>query len=193
VGWVPARVQLDAGSLREKMPELDMVEALAGFLRLRQKPAPAQTARWIEDALRRFEARTTGARGRPATAVARELWGIVKLEPAADEPADLAAAHAQFAQAAARAPQSAAARNLEVVTRLAAGRAGRIAGVEARTAAEDLAAAAALDPDNRTVLQNLDVLYEILSRETDPAVRLPPDELARRREVVRRLLARPPA
>lgn len=172
-GWVPARVQIGEGELRDRLPELNMVEALVGFLRMRQPPSiggpvPASAASWIEDAVRRFEARASGPRGEAVKALGHELLGVARLErPGPQQGPE--AVHREFAEAARLAPQSAAVRNLEVLSRLLAARQAPSPGQIPSAAAADLAQALALDPGDKLILQNLAGLYGELARQTaDP-------------------------
>lgn len=174
-GWVPARMHLGQSTLRDRLPELAFVEGLVGFLRLRQPasfgPLPSDSAELVETALRRFE----GAGGRPdvAKGSGRELWGIVRLTGPRDQ-VDLQAAHRHFAEAARLLPQSAAARNLEIVSRVAAAVKGSGPRFSARGAADELTLALSLDPANASILQNLASLYRLVAAPIE-AVSLPPD------------------
>lgn len=165
-GWVPARMHLGQATLRSRLPELAFVEGLVGFLRLRQPaalgPLPPDTADLVEAALRGFEQGSAGDRANVAKGSDRELWGIVKLQGPKDK-VDLRAAHRQFAEAARLLPQSAAARNLEIISRVAAALQAAEPGFSARAAADELTLALSLDPGNDSILRNLQSLYRLLA------------------------------
>ena len=204
-GWVPARMRLGEATLRDRLPELAFVEGLVGFLRLRQPaalgPLPSDAAPLVEAALRRFEERTTGGRADVAKGSDRELWGIVRLEGPRDQ-VDLHAAHRHFAEAARLLPQSAAARNLEIISRVAAARGGdgSATGFSARAAADELTLALSLDPGNVSILRNLASLYRLFAGGMHPitidppaprpTLDLPEAEVTRRLQAVDALLAR---
>jgi hypothetical protein len=190
-GWVPARMHMGEATLRARLPELAFVEGLVGFLRLRQPaalgPLPADAASLVEAALRAFEQASGGNRADVAKGSDRELWGIVKLE-GPKEQVDLLAAHRQFAEAARLLPQSAEARNLEIVSRVAAALQAGEPGFSARAAADELTLALSLDPGNLSILRNLASLYRLLA--TRAPADLPRADLTRRQEAVDAMLAR---
>jgi hypothetical protein len=176
-GWVPARMHLGEATLRARLPELAFVEGLVGFLRLRQPAAlgarPADTKGLVEAALRGFEQASTGSRAEGAKGSDRELWGIVHLEgPKAQ--VDLRAAHRQFAEAARLLPQSAEARNLEIISRVAAAFDGGGPAFSARATADELTLALSLDPGNASILRNLASLYRLLGGAMEAVSHPPP-------------------
>jgi Flp pilus assembly protein TadD len=166
--------------LRSRLPELAFVEGLVGFLRLRQPAAlgarPADTKGLVEAALRGFEQASTGSRAEGAKGSDRELWGIVHLEgPKAQ--VDLRAAHRQFAEAARLLPQSAEARNLEIISRVAAAFDGGGPAFSARATADELTLALSLDPGNASILRNLASLYRLLGGAMEAVSQPPPTTL----------------
>lgn len=199
-GWIPARMRLGQATLRTRLPELSFVEGLVGFLRLRQPaalgPRPPDTAALVEAALRGFEAGSTGGRADVAKGSDRELWGIVKLEGPKDS-IDLPGAHRQFAEAARLLPQSAPARNLEIISRVAAALQGGEAGFSARAAADELTLALSLDPGNESILRNLQSFYRLLSAPPNPppaTLDLTQADVTSRLQAIDSMLARrPPA
>ncbi len=203
-GWVPARMHLGEASLRDRLPELAFVEGLVGFLRLRQPaelgPLPSDSAALVETALQGFEERSTGGRADVARGSGRELWGIVRLQGPKGQ-VDLRAAHRQFAEAARLLPQSAAARNLEIISRVAAALDGDGTPFSARAAADELTLALSLDPGNVSILRNLASLYRLFAGGAHPlttarpptplaTLDLPQADVMRRREAVDAMLAR---
>ncbi|MGC4000458.1 MAG: hypothetical protein QM767_24640 [Anaeromyxobacter sp.] len=188
-GWVQASgASLGARSLRRWLPELGFVEGAAAFLRLRgEEPAPEGTRAWMVAALERFPGDADEAP--EAAGVARALRGFAAwTAPRQGEGRGEAAR--MFAEARARLPDHAAARNLAGVTapfRDAPGgqEAPRLGAPAVEALHRELLGALALDPRDPAVLQNLALLYEALA--TDPAAgnALPRAEAARRLERVR--------
>jgi tetratricopeptide (TPR) repeat protein len=193
--WLKARIDLREWPLRQKMPELDFLDAVAGYLQYRiQAGVQARAAttatglgrasdaipRWVEESLDRYR---EGARGGdPVTeAMGRTLLGNLQLlagHPEAAEPL--------YRRAAELLPESADVRNLEIVARLA-----RLSDDLPRQAGAQVAAwldALALEPANLDVLENLAATYELGLRQPalDPAAK---KALADRLDAVKKVRA----
>jgi hypothetical protein len=101
-----------------------------------------------EDAFGRVQELDQSQGALPA-AVEKELIGILRVVNPEGSAADLASAEKLFRDASEFAPESAAARNLDAIIRIALGYRN-----EANQIAQELLAAVGLDPQNDTLLAN---------------------------------------
>jgi hypothetical protein len=172
-GWVQAR---GTESLRRQMPEMYFVEGVAQYLAVRVpgsrvvadttlQNADAAIARyleaWGENAVLGSDA---AAGGTPlAVAVPRQLRAFISLirrRPTDDAP--LAEARAQFERAASLVPQSSHARNLVILTRIAQTYLNPSADQPPRQFVDDVRGILGSDPGNRTILENLRAIYDLV-------------------------------
>ncbi len=165
-GWVPGRVAVGGAPLRDRMPELRFVEALAGFLRLRAAGVerlrdPRATAAEVEKTLVDFEERAGARLPAALRALSLQIRGVMRMREGA-APGELAAAHRLLAQAADLLPSNADARNLEIITRVAVAYLRPDGTFRARATADQLAFATALSRNDRTLVANLASLYRLL-------------------------------
>jgi hypothetical protein len=190
-GYLAAR-QSEGGSLDERMPEISFLHGLMGFLRsVRARPGAANpnAMRVASDAFARYARREEAAQEPDALAAALQLGAILDYRRSGTD------APAPFDSAYRLAPYSSDARNLAAIfgLRRAWNQAGP--GVRPRDAANDLLAAAALDPDNALVLANLQSFYELLGRpaaaaKIAPDVAIAPAEIRTQLEKVRAIRGR---
>ena len=192
--WLKAKIDPREWPLRRRMPELDFLDAVAGYLQYRVAAVAdtghpdAAIPRWVEESLSQYDERREES-GEPAgtpaalpAALGKILRGNLRMlagQPEGAEPL--------YAQAAALLPYSADARNLEIVARLAAAPASR-PGVPQENAWLD---ALALEPANLDVLENLQTLYGLELRG-DGAPRDLPGKLEAVRKVRAGILAKRP-
>jgi hypothetical protein len=177
-GWVPARVAVGGVPLRDRMPELRFVDALAGFLRWRAGDRdrlrdPGATAAEVEKTLLEFEQRGGPRLPSQVRALSLQLRAVMRLGDG-DAPGDLAAAHGLLREAADLLPESADARNLEIITRVAAAYRRPDGTFRARATADQLALAVALSRNDRTLVNNLASLYRLLEAPRPPPASPPP-------------------
>jgi hypothetical protein len=168
-GWVRARVrdsdEAGSWSLRRWLPELDYVDAVASFMRLRAGSPPfarysPERARDAFDAgMRRFEAAVPAAEAPAAYGLARALRGFMQWEADTSNEGRAKAAEL-FKEAQADMPEYAAARNLAAVTRPLRAGATFDAPSSARLGSE-LVGALALAPGDAVVLDNLQRVYKL--------------------------------
>jgi hypothetical protein len=182
--WLKARIDPRAWPLRQRMPELDFLDAVAGYLQVRVAGpgggAAGAIPRWVEESLARYR-EGAGTAAPVPEALGKVLLGNLQMlagHPEAAEPL--------YHQAAVLLPYSADARNLETVARLA------------RTPDPDLAKAAGpladawlealgLEPANLDVLENLAAVYELQLRTR--AAGAPKEELAKKLTAVKTVRA----
>jgi hypothetical protein len=197
-GWVRARVTDASGpdewSLQRWLPELAYVDAVSGFMRLRAfggVPEPAARARMvaaIDASLRYFESAVPAKDAPAAYGLARAMRGFVLWEAGSTE--ERAQAATLFADAGARMPEYAAARNLAAVTRpLLPG--GTLDAKSISRLGRNLTGALALDPADRIVLDNMERVYQLYAVR-DEWSPFSADEVANRLAVVRDTRARLP-
>jgi|GEM_PF-4085378 len=171
-GWVLARAPTDGLSLRERMPELALVEGIAGYLsaRVRNETRPLAAAdaalseyleRWRRGAF--LAEQDTAASGMTlAVAIPEQLRGIMVLLRATGSSADSAAAHDHFKRAATLMPYSASARNLSAISGVSLALRERQPDRPPRQYLSDLLAAVNNDPGDREALDNLAELYDLV-------------------------------
>jgi hypothetical protein len=185
--WLKAKVDPREWPLRQKMPELDFLDALAGYLQYRVagqgRPSEA-IPRWVEESLGHYEEATAEQAGAAAIPIAlgKILRGNLRMLAGQAEGAE-----PLYAQAAALLPYSADARNLEIVARLAGAPASRPG--EAQEGA--WLGALGLEPANLDILENLQTLYGLESRG-DGAPKDLPGKLEAVRKVRAGILAKRP-
>jgi hypothetical protein len=185
-GWVHAGGSSTAWPLHSKMPELEMVEAFAGYLRMRVAadagaPRPEQTLTWVEAAVSRYAEADRDAADPLPLAVGRAATGMLRMQRIKRGDVKIRTVQQAWSDAAALVPYSPGARNLDVMGRLctlfwAPGTSP--AGVAPpqrsffRFAANNLTSALALAPDAPDVANNLAQLYLLLlapNAPTEPA------------------------
>jgi len=151
--WLKARIDPRDWPLQRRMPELDFLDAAAGYLQYRVAAAgpgrPAEAIpRWVEESLDRYG--KAGPASPVPEALGKVLLGNLRMLTGHPETAE-----PLYHQAAGLLPYSADARNLELVARAA-----RSQGDIPEKLLEDAwLGALALEPANLDVLDNLKALY----------------------------------
>jgi hypothetical protein len=184
-GWVHAGGSSTSWPLRTKMPELEMVEAFAGYLRMRVAadagdPRPEQTLTWVEAAVSRYAEADREAADPLPLAVGRAATGMLRIQRIKPGDANIRTVQQAWSDAAALVPYSPGARNLDVIGRLctlfwAPGTSPADVAPPQRSffrfAANNLASALVLSPDERDVANNLAQLYMLLLAPNAPTER----------------------
>ena len=171
-GWVLARAQADSLSLRERMPELALIEGIAGYLsaRVRNEVSPlaaadAALSQYLEVWRRgAFLADASPAASGMAFAVAipEQLRGFIAALRSTGQTASSAAAHDRFQRAATLMPHSGSARNLAAISGVSLALGDRQPDRPPRQFLGDLIAAVNNDPVDREALANLATLYDFV-------------------------------
>jgi hypothetical protein len=183
-GWVRAGGDTSDWPLRRKMPELELVEALAGYLRMRvaadaNAPMPDQMLTWVEDAATRYIQADRDAADPLPIAVAHAVPGMLRMQRIKPGDAGIRTVRKAWTDTAALIPSNPGARNLDVMGRLCmllwAPNASltEVAPSESsffRFAANNLTGALALavGPDEADVAENLAQLYLLLLAPNAP-------------------------
>lgn len=172
-GWIHAGG--DVGPLRaERMPELDFVDGVAGYLRLRgaddgdTQDASLRTVSWAEAALKRYEKAAEPAQAPLALAVAKTVHGLLEMLGPLQANSKLQAALQLFQEASDLVPYSGEARNLELTTRWYLAYQGRVPGIRPAVITDGWVQAAVLAPEDPTILKNLENCYELLLKKGPP-------------------------
>lgn len=195
-GWVRARTGGDGQpgewSLQRWLPELAYVDAVAGFMRLRAGAAfgaaPRERTRAaIDGALQRYEQAVDADDAPAAYGLARAMQGFLDWGA---RPEQRTQAAQRFAEARKLMPEYAAARNLAAVTRpLLAG--DVLDGPVTARLVRELNGALALDPGDRTVLDNMERVYKVYTARRDWSP-YDPEAVAQRLATVQATRARAP-
>jgi hypothetical protein len=191
--WLKAKIDPREWPLRQRMPELDFLDAVAGYLQYRVagvadsgpgRPAGA-IPRWVEESLSHYEEQAgdkAGAQASIPAALGKILRGNLRMLAGQPE-----SAQPLYAQAAALLSYSADARNLEIVARLAGAQASHPGEAQEGAWLDALG----LEPANLDVLENLQTLYGLASRG-DGAPKDLPGKLESVRKVRAGILAKRP-
>ena len=154
--WLKARIDPREWPLRQRMPELDFLDAVAGYLQYRVAAAgpgrPTEAIpRWVEESLGRY-GEAAGPAAPTPEALGKVLLGNLRMltgDPEAAEPL--------YHRAAGLLPYSADARNLEIV----ANAARHQADIPEKLLEDTWLDALALEPANLDVVNNLEALYSL--------------------------------
>jgi hypothetical protein len=171
-GWVLARPETNTLSLRRRMPELALVEGIAGYLSARVGSAPraleaadAALAQYLEgwrnDALLP-EQDTAASSMALAVAIPEQLRGFIAVLRSAGAAPNLAATRDHFQRAAALMPYSGSARNLAAMAGVALAVRDRQPDRPPRRFVDELISAVGNDPENSDALANLAVVYDLV-------------------------------
>ncbi|HEV3458929.1 MAG TPA: hypothetical protein VHG32_20450, partial [Thermoanaerobaculia bacterium] len=164
--WLKASIDPREWALHQKLPELEFLDAVTGYMRARVAgnaddrlsggSEPTSWMRWVDEALARYDHAAAGAAGAaaagaPATplpaAMGKVLAGNLRLLAGQPE-----AAGALYREAARLIPYSADVRNLEILSQLPR-------ALEGPALEEQLLDALALEPANVDVVKNLETDY----------------------------------
>ncbi len=182
-GWIHVADALRSGSLAAELPELRFVDGAIGYLEGLVAPQPSSLMSRARSSLEAFTQQplTGGATLTIATAKAM-LASIL-----AHDSTTLLVGHQMARQAVALAPYNADARNLELIYRIRMGDRRMYQPSQWRSFADELTRAAALGPDKRYILNNLDLLYGQMLTSPALANGTILSEIRRRRAQVTRL------
>jgi hypothetical protein len=190
-GWVRARLDPKAWPLRQKLPELTLLDALAGYLRFQVgkdvaevKPAPEAALGQMRETLALYLSQTEGQSEALPQAVGLAAEGIVRLCSGGEGAVQQAAA--QFTRARNLVPQNAEARNLAVLGQWLLERQG--SEVSGGSLVQGLLDAVAVAPSNPQTLANLETLYRQFQL-TPAQSPFPEAELAKRLTTLRQIRA----
>jgi hypothetical protein len=179
-GWVRARAPQREWALRRVMPEMALIEGLAGYLsaRVAADGAPfaldaaasaldAYLQRWRSGAL----TSATGERSNDtalAVAIPEQLRGFTALLRADNSDAALQAARGRFERSISLIPYSGDARNLAAIVRVALAFSQPQSDPAPRRFVDDLIEAVGTDPANPDILANLATVYDLLLDAAPP-------------------------
>jgi hypothetical protein len=193
-GWVRARVDANQWPLRDRLPEMHMLDAVVGYLhyRVATEPSPFRRAEpplrvidLAQRSLARYLERTPADVQPAAAATGQALLGTLHLLAAFND-AQLAAAEGQLAAAERLAPYSGELRNLHNLARL---QRCCLHGARDTAAAQPmmdaLLDAIAADPENANALRNLLAFHLVLGQWPDGAEAIGSAELERQRAAFR--------
>lgn len=178
-GWVNAGATIAGEPLRTKLPELQYVTGLAGYLAHRvacnrdaEGRANQKFVSLAATAFERYEALSGRVAPLLPVVVSKQLTGMMKLEGRPIEPEQVASAHRSFEAALRLAPYSPEARTLELVGRIGVEHwvapayrealTAKVGSPLLRSAADDLALTLALNSDNPPARANYDALYQLV-------------------------------
>ncbi len=172
-GWIHAGG--DIGPFRaERMPELDFVDGVAGYLRLRgaddgdTQDASLRTVSWAEAALKRYEKATDPTQAPLALAVAKTVHGLLEMLGPLQANSKLQTALQLFQEASDLVPYSGEARNLALTTQWYLAYHNASPGIRSSVIADGWLRAAVLAPEDPTILTNLENCYELLLKRGPP-------------------------
>jgi hypothetical protein len=166
-GWVHPGGGLQ-WTRREKMPELEFVDGVTGYLRYRsavEGDAPDSGLKavfWAEDAFQRYEKAGDASAAPLALAVAKTLHGFLEILGPLQAPSKTKTALQLFQAASDLVPYSGDARDLDLITQWYLAYKGGAPGLKVPAVTDGLAQAAVLAPDNRNILVNLEECYQLL-------------------------------
>jgi hypothetical protein len=176
-GYLLARIP-EGITLGQRMPEVMFLQGVIGFLRYAGQGGlqPSQAIKPAEQALLEYVQRNESIQEPETKAAALQLNGILEFLRGEKNPAE------RFDDAYELVPYSADARNLAAMFRVY--RDYNLPGkkLHPREVVNDFVAAAALDPENSMVLENLENFYELLTlptvqQRTDPVFAIKPAQV----------------
>lgn len=181
-GWVHAGGSSSSWPLRRTMPELAIVDALAGYLRMRVaadagKPMQEQMLKWVEEAASRYADTDSDADDPLPISVVRSTTGMLRMQRIKPGDATIRAVRQAWTGAAALVPYNSAARNLDVMGRLCTllwapnASSAEVAPPQRsffRFAADNLTGALALGADDPDIAKNLAQIYLLLLSPNAP-------------------------
>lgn len=190
-GWVRARLDPKAWPLREKLPELTLLDALAGYLRYQVgrdvaevKPAPEATLGQVQKTLALYLSQTEGQAEALPQAVGLAAEGILRLRSGGGEAARQVAP--LFSRVRNLVPQNAEAHNLAVLGQWLLARQG--SDISGASLVQGLLDAVAVEPSNPQTLANLETLYHQFQRAPEQSP-YPSAELAQRLSTLQQIRA----
>lgn len=181
-GWVHARAQLADLTLTKRLPELRLIEGIAGYIRYRVALDRGENLSGlvpdIEQALESY--RTDDASGAMASAIGKQLSGLLRLN--ARIPEESRTASSLFSAARKQVPYSAEANNLDLVLQVQGYYEKRSGTLAAKSVATGFVQAIALDPSNKQTVSNVQSFLRLINAAppaTSPNERVDPKEASR--------------
>lgn len=175
-GWVNTATGFGGQMLAERMPEMDWIDGVAGYLRFRQgiegpwDPPPSRTRSWVSEAFDRYSARAGVGGTEQPTAVAEQLVGIMDYVWPEATSDDRTTAVAAFWRSSGRLPWSTSARTLAVFAELGSAFAADPSAWRPADHERELLKTVSLDPSNARLLRQLLSFYQLV--EANRSVRL---------------------
>jgi DNA uptake protein ComE-like DNA-binding protein len=164
-GWIRANADIGGKGLASRLPEVNFIESLGGYLRWRQRFAgvdpdvSSRAPEWIRAALSRYFESESASEAPLAVAVGEQLEGALAFLPSEASASKRDEAVRSFGRAADRVPYSAEALNLETLARLSVDFARDPRSIKPREVETELTRAVATDPSNEQSVQNLSDFY----------------------------------
>ena len=197
-GWIKAEPRVGEQRLDERLPEINFVEGVVGYMRLQM--ALDGTAEygdrrsligWTQRALQRYEELANGKSAPAPAAMAEILLGNLEILSASPESMRNAvvAAGRHYRRAASIAPDDVTARSMDAMARIYLGHATGWTDDTPLGVASALQDALVLDPTNRDVTANLDTLFSLIRDLPESTTRVQKQELARRTAALRAIRA----
>ncbi|MEX3935894.1 hypothetical protein AB4Y32_29570 [Paraburkholderia phymatum] len=187
-GWLRSSGSNTKWPLLDRMPELNFIDGLVGYLQYKEALAgkgpqvSAKTAAMLgSDAFQRYE-RGAASSAPEARAASMSLRAVMMLDP---QQANLSGPVELFSQSATLAPQSAEARNLQTMFRAARCCASSDPAKEEQAIVANFLGALSLDPGNRNLVANLESFYSLLASRPDGQHAFDTNELSKRLVQVR--------
>lgn len=193
-GWVKARIDPIAMPLRQKLPELDFLDAVVGYLQYQiahetvsKEEYRRSIVGWVKKALDRYQKNSGAEQAALPTAVGKILQGtleIVESDPKF-RATTMDIVRNLYAQASSLIPYSVDAKNLELLTRITLWHEAKSPKTDPKPILADLLEAVTLDPRNQDVLANLENFLVLLKSYDVSSTSLKPEELERQINAVR--------
>jgi hypothetical protein len=187
-GWVRAHMDPMVMPLRQKLPELDFLDAAVGYLQYQiardtdsRKQYRKSIFGWVKKALERYQENSGSEQAALPTAVGKILRGTLEIleDDLRPRATTIDIAQNLYTQAASLIPYNADARNLELITRINLWHAAKPPRPDPKAIISDLLNVIELEPQNEDVLANLENFLLLLSSYKAGEVTLDPAELTR--------------
>jgi len=196
-GWVHANIAESFGDLRRKMPELDFLEAAAGYLQFRvfQDRGGSESLSYIVNHVGnlsvRFEKAADPRRDVIPLAALKAMAGVLKASSAGfDRGISDGGAADLFVETKALIPYSADAQNLNALSVLYQYCIQAVPGITAQHVVDQLLKAVSVEPANDDALMNLENFYAFLAHHDKPnLLSISKAELMQRLQAVREVRA----
>ncbi len=187
-GWIKAKPRLGSDTLASRLPELNLAEALAGYLRYRMAldgtaatENPVKIVGQVNRALNRYERHAGEKKSPEAAAMAKVIRGNLKILSANKRnlAERVAEARSYYAEAARVTSTSSAALNLDAVVRTYHGHMTGWADENPEAIEQTLRRALALDSRNLDIVANLQTIYRLVDSQDDVAAAVATEKLTK--------------